>query len=79
MRVPSVLASVAVLVALGAPGGAVAAVPHSFFGVMADGPLLGGAVDLGGQTAAMRDAGVGSVRVAVYWSEAQPYASASAI
>jgi hypothetical protein len=79
MRVPSVLASVAVLVALGAPGGAVAAVPHSFFGVMADGPLLGGAVDLGGQTAAMRDAGVGSVRVAVYWSEAQPYASASAV
>jgi hypothetical protein len=79
MRASSVLASVAVLVALGAPGGAVAAVPHSFFGVMADGPLLGGAVDLGAQTAAMRETGVGSMRVAVYWSDAQPYASATAV
>ena len=79
MRVSSVLASVAVLVALGAPGGAVAAVPHGFFGVMADGPLLGGRVDLPAQAAAMRDTGIGSVRVAVYWSDAQPYASAAAV
>ena len=66
MRVSSVLASVAVLVALGAPGGAVAAVPHSFFGVMADGPLLGGAVDVGAQTAAMREVGRASCRERVY-------------
>jgi len=92
MRVRSVLAAaaalaalvaptgaVAALAALVAPTGAVAAVPATFFGVMADGPLLGGGVDLGAQTAAMRGAGVGSVRVAVYWSDAQPYATAAAV
>jgi hypothetical protein len=79
MRIPSVLAAAAVLAALVAPGGAVAAVPRSFFGVMADGPLLGGGVDLGAQTVAMRQAGVRSVRVAVYWSDAQPYSSAAAV
>jgi hypothetical protein len=79
MRVPTVLAAAAVLVALIAPSRAVAAVPPSFFGVMGDGPLLGAGIDLGAQTAAMRAAGVGSVRVAVYWSDAQPYASDAAV
>jgi hypothetical protein len=73
------VAVAAMLAALGAPGAAAAAVPRSFFGVMADGPLLGGAIDLGAQTAAMRAAGVGSVRLAVYWSDAQPYPTAAAV
>jgi hypothetical protein len=79
VRVPRILALAAVLAVLSLPAGAAAAVPRAFFGVMADGPLLGGGVDLGAQTAAIRDAGAGSVRVAVYWSGAQPYAIASAV
>jgi len=39
---------------------------------MADGPLLAPSVDLDAQAAAMAANRVGSVRVAVYWSEAQP-------
>jgi hypothetical protein len=68
------LAPLALLCALGvaAPAAAGAAVPKRFFGVMADGPLLSGAVDLGAQVRAMHANGVGSIRVAVYWSDAQP-------
>lgn len=57
-----------------APAGAAARVPASFFGVMADGPLLGGApgVDLAHELRLMRSSGAGSVRLAVYWSDAQP-------
>lgn len=51
------------------------AVPATFFGVMADGPIDRGTVPFAGQTAAMRRAGVGSVRIGVYWSDMQPYAS----
>src|SRR5512132_2145472 len=79
MRVARLLSCATLLAALGAPGGAAAAVPHSFFGVMADGPLLAGGVDLGAQTTAMRAAGARSVRVGVYWSDAQPYATAAAV
>ena len=42
-----------------------AAVPRSFFGVMADGPLLDGPFDLGRETRLMRSSGAGTVRVAV--------------
>lgn len=79
MRIAPVVVLAALLMALTTPNRAPATVPRGFFGVIADGPLLGGGVDLAAQTAAMRDAGVGSVRVAVYWSDAQPYASASAV
>lgn len=75
----SVLALCALLaVVCCAPAGAAARVPASFFGVMADGPLLGGAptVDLAHELRLMRSAGAGSVRLAVYWSDAQPSAGA---
>ncbi len=73
-RVVCILAAV-VLATAAAP--ASAATPRAFFGVMADGPLLAPSVDLPAQATAMRAAHVGSVRVAVYWSDAQPYATAA--
>jgi hypothetical protein len=60
---------------LTAPAGA--AVPRSFFGVMADGPLLSGRVDVAAEQRLMRASGVGSVRVAVQWRELQPRAGAA--
>lgn len=47
-------------------------VPSRFFGVMADGPLLGPRVNAGAETRTMARAGVGSIRVAFYWRELQP-------
>lgn len=76
-RLVCLLAAAALAMAAAAP--AHAATPRAFFGVMADGPLLAAPVDLGVQAQAMRGAGVGSVRVAVYWSDAQPYATAAAV
>jgi hypothetical protein len=58
-----------------APAAVPAATPKGFFGVMADGPLTSGAVPFDQQIADMRGANVGSIRVAVYWSDAQPYAT----
>ena len=49
-----------------------ARVPADFFGVMADGPVLGTQADLGREARLMRGAGAGSVRVAFYWREMQP-------
>lgn len=60
----------AVLLSAAAP--AFAKTPSSFFGVMADGPLLAPPVDLHRETRLMRGAGVGSIRVAFYWREMQP-------
>jgi hypothetical protein len=60
--------------AVAAPASASAAVPRSFFGVMADGPLLGGRVSLAREQRIMRASGVGSVRVAVQWALMQPRA-----
>jgi hypothetical protein len=61
------------LVALAGPAAAAAAVPRTFFGVMADGPLLDGpGVDLGSELRLMRSSGAGSVRLAVYWSDVEP-------
>jgi hypothetical protein len=59
------------------PGVAGAAVPRSFFGVMADGPLLAGGVDVASEQRLMRASGVGSVRVAVQWRDLQPRAGAA--
>jgi hypothetical protein len=60
---------------LAAPAGA--AVPRSFFGVMADGPLLSGRVDVAAEQRLMGASGVGSVRLAVQWRELQPRAGAA--
>jgi hypothetical protein len=67
--------AVALVVAVGliaAPASARAAVPASFFGVMADGPIFAPTVDLGGELALMRASGAGSTRVAVQWRTVEP-------
>ena len=66
--VVALLLSLAVL-----PGAsASAAVPRSFFGVMADGPLLDGRAKLGPEMKLMRSSNVGSIRAAFYWRTMQP-------
>jgi hypothetical protein len=65
-------AVVVALLTLSVP--AQARVPREFFGVMADGPLLGSHVNLGHETRLMRSAGVGTIRVAFYWRDLQPQA-----
>ena len=68
------------LVLMGAAPGAFAAKPPArFFGVMADGPFDNGSIPFASQTSAMRSARVGSVRIAVYWSDMQPYANAESV
>lgn len=49
-------------------------IPATFFGVMANGPLLG-PCDLPGEMAVMKGAGVGAIRLPVEWSDLQPYAN----
>ena len=67
---PARLAVLATLLcALLAAPPAHARTPERFFGVMADGPLLSGSIDLGAQARDMRANGVGSIRVAIYWDE----------
>jgi hypothetical protein len=61
------------------PAAAAAKPPARFFGVMADGPLDNGSVPFASQMSAMRSARVGSVRIAVYWSDMQPYPTADAV
>ena len=60
------------LLVLALCGTAQARVPASFFGVMADGPLLEPQTDLAREARLMRGAGVGSMRVAFYWRDLQP-------
>jgi hypothetical protein len=68
----------ALLAALPSPAGAAARqVPHGWFGVMADGPLLAGGVKLDAEAGRMSADGVESVRAAFLWSDAQPYATAA--
>lgn len=64
--------ALAALLLLAAP--AQARVPTAFFGVMADGPLLGPDADLAREARIMRGARVGSARVAFYWAGMQPQA-----
>jgi hypothetical protein len=47
-------------------------VPKGWLGVMADGPLSDGAVNVDGEFGAMSRARVGAVRFAIYWDLAQP-------
>ena len=64
------LVLLAVFAATAAP--AQARTPSSFFGVMADGPLLGPQADLAAEARRIRGTGISSVRVAFYWRDMQP-------
>jgi hypothetical protein len=66
------LLCLAASLALAAP--AQARTPSSFFGVMADGPLLGPSADLAAEAKLMRTSGADTVRVAFYWADMQPEA-----
>jgi hypothetical protein len=78
MRRLASLVAILTAVALLLPAGArAAAAPRDFFGVMADGPVFDSPTGFEREAPAMRSAGVGVVRVAVYWNEIQPYASAA--
>lgn len=66
-------AAVAALASAPAASAATPTVPRSFVGVVADGPLIEGSVDLPAELDQMVGSGVQSVRVVVDWSEAQPY------
>lgn len=68
----SLLCTIAATLVLAGP--AQAKTPASFFGVMADGPLLDGTVNLASESKLMSGAGVRTVRLAVYWAEMQPVA-----
>ena len=78
MRRVAVIAILAALAALAiaSPAASAAAprVPASFVGVVMDGPLFEPYVNLESELDQMVGAGVGSVRVVVDWSSAQPYA-----
>jgi len=73
MRLTAVLLATTAALLCAAPANA-ARVPSSFFGVMANGPLLG-PCDLPGEMDVMRESGVGTIRLPVEWSDLQPYAS----
>jgi hypothetical protein len=55
------------------------AVAAPFLGVMADGPMTDGAVNLGYQARLMAKEGVQTVRAAFYWVQTQPFAPGSQI
>ena len=72
----SALATLALAVAAPAAGAASrASVPRGFLGVVADGPLLDGVVDVNRQFALMAASGVQSVRFSIYWDTTQPSAT----
>jgi hypothetical protein len=67
------LLAVTAILALAGPAGAATPRPlHEFFGVMSDGPMLTGAVDVPREAKRMRAAGIGQTRLAFYWREIQP-------
>jgi hypothetical protein len=67
------------LLVLALPATASAGLPVGWLGVQADGPLFNGKVSVGKELTAMKKAGVRSVRLAVYWDNAQPYATAAEV
>lgn len=83
MRRVAVIATLAALAALAIASSAASAatprVPPSFVGTVLDGPLFEPYVNLQGELDEMVGAGVGSVRVVVDWSSAQPYAKWSEV
>lgn len=74
-RPPSLLLALILAVSLATPAVATARVPQGFVGMVVDGPLLTGGVNLGRQFDAMVKAGVENVRIVFSWANAQPYAS----
>jgi hypothetical protein len=78
MRRVAVIATLAALAALAIASSAASAatprVPPSFVGTVLDGPLFEPYVNLQAELDQMVETGVGSVRVVVDWSSAQPYA-----
>jgi hypothetical protein len=68
----AILAAFVTFLTLAGPAGA--RTPQSFFGVMADGPLLAPDAPLRSEARLMRRSGVGTVRVAFYWRDMQPEA-----
>ncbi|CAB4861363.1 unannotated protein [freshwater metagenome] len=67
----AVIASALVLGAAGSTAQAAAPAP-SFFGILADGPMLDGRVDVAAELRLMRASGAGSVRLPVYWRDIEP-------
>ena len=61
------------MAALCVPAQAVAAVPPSFIGMVADGPIFDPAVNLPGEFDLMTSSGVQAVRAQFSWEFAQPY------
>jgi polysaccharide biosynthesis protein PslG len=80
MRFPAFVTALALPLALvGAPAlaasGSQRQVPRGFVGAVADGPLYDRALNVDGEFRRMAVSGVESVRLAIYWDDAQPYAS----
>ncbi|MFN2462264.1 MAG: hypothetical protein ABR591_16555, partial [Candidatus Velthaea sp.] len=69
-----------VALSLPAPAGAAPRkAPAGFVGMVADGPLLQPLFPADGEYDRMVTSGVESLRAAFYWSDAQPYASATEV
>jgi hypothetical protein len=68
----SLLTALLLLGLLAGPAVAAPKVPKGWLGVMADGPLSDGRLDIGGEFAAMSSARTGSARFAIYWDIEQP-------
>ncbi len=77
MRPPRLLLSVLLSIALlgSVPAAAGARVPQGFVGMMADGQLLSGQVNLDRQLDRMVSTGVESLRTVFNWASAEPYAT----
>jgi hypothetical protein len=76
MRPRLLLSVLLITAALGVlPAAANARVPQGFVGMIADGPLLTGQVNLGRQLDSMVSSGVESLRTNFNWAAAEPYAS----
>jgi hypothetical protein len=73
-HVRAALSALAALLALGLapPATASARVPAEFLGVTADGPALFPGVDFDAEARTMAAAGIGAVRVPVFWDTLQP-------
>jgi hypothetical protein len=79
MRFPALVTAFALCLGLGAATALAKApqrqVPRQFIGVTADGPLDDPGIDVQPEFRLMAVSGVESVRIAMYWDAAQPYAS----
>lgn len=72
-------ALVAALAAAAGASPAQARTPASFFGVHLDGPATDGSVPLDRELRRIRSTGTSTVRVGVFWNEAQPYRTAAEV